>query len=84
MKIVKTFIKFILQFLIKGYQLLISPLLGQNCRFQPTCSHYAKEAIEKHGSLKGLKLAFIRISKCHPWGSSGFDPVPENNNKNTH
>ncbi|MDN6311036.1 MAG: membrane protein insertion efficiency factor YidD [Psychroflexus sp.] len=80
MKIVKTFIKFILQFLIKGYQLLISPLLGQNCRFQPTCSHYAKEAIEKHGSLKGLKLAFIRISKCHPWGSSGFDPVPENKN----
>lgn len=84
MKIVKTFIKFILQFLIKGYQLLVSPLLGQNCRFQPTCSHYAKEAIENHGNIKGLKLAFIRISKCHPWGSSGFDPVPENKNNNTH
>lgn len=80
MKILKTFIKFILKFLIKGYQLIISPLLGQNCRFQPTCSHYAKEAIEKHGIRRGLWLGIHRISKCHPWGSSGFDPVPENKN----
>ncbi len=47
------------------------------CRFQPTCSHYAKEALEKHGFFKGGKLALIRIFSCHPWGRSGYDPVPE-------
>lgn len=80
MKILKALIKFILKFLIKGYQLIISPLLGQNCRFQPTCSQYAKEAIERHGIRRGLRLGICRISKCHPWGSSGFDPVPEDKN----
>ncbi|MGO3689325.1 MAG: membrane protein insertion efficiency factor YidD [Psychroflexus halocasei] len=80
MRILKAFIKFLLKFFIKGYQLIISPLLGQNCRFQPTCSHYTKEAIEKHGIRRGLQLGIHRISKCHPWGSSGFDPVPENKN----
>ncbi|TYB72144.1 MULTISPECIES: membrane protein insertion efficiency factor YidD [Bizionia] len=62
--------------IIKIYQILISPLTPSTCRFQPTCSHYAKEALEKHGFFKGGKLAVIRIFSCHPWGRSGFDPVP--------
>ena len=63
--------------LIKAYQWILSPLLGANCRFQPTCSHYAFQALKTHGVLKGLYLSSIRISKCHPWGDSGYDPVPE-------
>lgn len=66
--------------LIKAYQWFISPLIGSNCRFQPTCSHYSLEALKTHGLFKGLYLACIRISKCHPWGKSGFDPVPEPKN----
>ena len=57
------------------YQYSISPLFPSSCRFTPTCSHYAKEAILKHG-VKGFWLAIKRISKCHPWGKSGYDPVP--------
>jgi putative membrane protein insertion efficiency factor len=63
--------------LIKIYQTVISPFTPATCRFQPTCSHYAKEALEKHGFFKGGKLAIIRIFSCHPWGRSGYDPVPE-------
>jgi putative membrane protein insertion efficiency factor len=62
--------------LIKGYQLLISPLLPPTCRFQPTCSHYAKDALIKFGLFKGGCLAVKRILKCHPWGGSGYDPIP--------
>ena len=63
--------------LIKIYQWIISPWLGANkCRYTPTCSHYAVEALKKHGVFKGLWLAIKRISKCHPWGGSGYDPVP--------
>ncbi|MEQ8473733.1 MAG: membrane protein insertion efficiency factor YidD [Marinoscillum sp.] len=58
------------------YQYSISPLFPSTCRFTPTCSNYAKEAIMKHGVFKGTILAARRISKCHPWGSSGYDPVP--------
>jgi len=61
--------------LIKGYQLLISPLLPPTCRFQPTCSHYAKDALIKFGLFKGGWLAVKRVSKCHPWGGSGYDPI---------
>ena len=61
---------------IKLYQILLSPLIGPSCRFNPTCSNYAIEAINKHGPIKGLWLAIKRISKCHPWGGSGHDPVP--------
>ncbi len=61
---------------IKLYQLLLSPLIGPSCRFTPTCSNYAIEAINKHGPFKGFWLAIKRISKCHPWGDSGHDPVP--------
>lgn len=58
------------------YRLFISPWLGKNCRFEPTCSAYALEALERHGALKGGWLALRRITRCHPWGSSGYDPVP--------
>ncbi|WP_353779762.1 membrane protein insertion efficiency factor YidD [Winogradskyella sp. 3972H.M.0a.05] len=64
-------------FLIKVYQTLISPILPATCRYQPTCSHYSVEALKKHGLWKGGKLAVKRIFSCHPWGGSGYDPVPE-------
>lgn len=62
---------------IRFYQYAISPLLGPRCRFKPTCSHYAVEAIEEWGVLKGGWLALKRIGKCHPWGPWGYDPVPK-------
>lgn len=62
--------------LVKAYRLVLSPLLGMNCRFQPTCSSYAIEALEQHGVVRGTALALRRISRCHPWGGSGVDPVP--------
>ncbi|MDT8412338.1 MAG: membrane protein insertion efficiency factor YidD [Vicingaceae bacterium] len=62
--------------LIRVYQLSISPFLGANCRYSPTCSQYSLEAIEKYGPLKGGWLAIKRISSCHPWGGHGHDPVP--------
>jgi putative membrane protein insertion efficiency factor len=64
--------------LVRFYQVAISPLTPSTCRFYPTCSHYAVEAIDKHGALKGLFLSVIRISKCHPFYTKNFtDPVPE-------
>jgi len=62
--------------LIKIYQLLISPLFPPSCRFTPTCSEYSLEALKKYGILKGGWLGFRRIIRCHPWGGSGYDPVP--------
>lgn len=59
------------------YQRLISPLTPASCRFTPTCSAYAAEAIRRHGPARGLRLALARISRCHPWGGSGYDPVPD-------
>ncbi|MDG1328664.1 MAG: membrane protein insertion efficiency factor YidD [Flavobacteriaceae bacterium] len=67
--------------LIKGYQILISPLLPSTCRYDPTCSHYAIDALKTHGFLKGTLLAIKRIGSCHPWGGSGYDPVPEKDKK---
>ena len=61
---------------IRGYQYLISPLLGSNCRFYPSCSHYMIEAIETHGILKGGYLGIRRILRCHPYSEGGMDPVP--------
>lgn len=61
---------------IRFYRNFISPLTPPSCRFTPTCSEYALQAIMKHGPIKGLYLAIKRISKCHPWGGSGYDPVP--------
>ena len=69
-------LNYFLIFPIKLYQILLSPLIGPSCRFTPTCSNYAIEAINKHGPFKGFWLAIKRISKCHPWGDSGHDPVP--------
>lgn len=62
--------------LIDGYKLLLSPFFGTQCRFYPTCSSYAREAIETHGSFRGTLLALRRILKCHPWHPGGVDPVP--------
>ena len=66
--------------LLKVYRAGISPWLGVNCRFQPSCSQYAIEAIREHGTLKGGALAARRIGRCHPWGGSGYDPVPREEN----
>jgi len=65
-----------LVFFVKLYQYLISPHLPARCRYQPTCSSYAIEALNKHGAIKGGFLALKRILRCHPFGKSGFDPVP--------
>jgi putative membrane protein insertion efficiency factor len=63
--------------LIKIYQWVISPILGPKCRFTPTCSTYSLQAFKKHGVFKGFLLTVKRISRCHPWGGSGYDPVPD-------
>ena len=62
--------------LIKIYQKIISPVIGPQCRYTPTCSNYALEALKKYGVFKGTWLAVKRIARCHPWGGKGFDPVP--------
>lgn len=62
---------------LRFYRLAISPLLGVNCRYAPTCSRYAIEALQVHGILRGSGLAIRRIGRCHPWGRSGYDPVPD-------
>lgn len=63
--------------IIKFYQLFISPMLGQNCRYLPTCSEYTIQSIEKFGLVKGFYISLKRVSKCHPWGSQGYDPIPK-------
>lgn len=63
--------------LVKGYQFLISPLLGNNCRFYPSCSQYMIQAIERFGIFKGVWLGLRRLSKCHPWHEGGMDPVAD-------
>ena len=62
--------------LIRAYQLALSPLLGRCCRFEPSCSRYAMEAVARHGALRGGWLALRRIARCHPWHEGGDDPVP--------
>jgi len=62
---------------VRGYRLLLSPWVGFNCRYHPTCSAYALEALEKHGAIKGSALAIKRIARCHPLGGSGVDNVPD-------
>ena len=68
--------KKIIILIIKTYQITLSPLLGSNCRFHPTCSEYTIQAVNEHGAYKGLILGVKRISKCHPLGPKGYDPVP--------
>lgn len=60
---------------VKAYRLIFSPWVGHNCRYQPTCSQYALDALQTHGAIKGGWLAVRRILRCHPWGQSGYDPV---------
>lgn len=72
-----TFLSLIAKGMIRFYQYVISPLLPGSCRYEPTCSTYAIKAIERFGPLTGLKLAAGRILRCHPWGGSGYDPVPK-------
>lgn len=68
---------FVLSLPVRAYRLLFSPWVGHGCRFQPTCSAYALEALERHGAVRGLWLTLRRIGRCHPWGSSGIDNVPD-------
>ena len=68
--------KRLLLLLLRGYKLTISPFLGQRCRFYPSCSDYAVEAIRMHGAMRGSLPAGARLCKCHPWHAGGFDPVP--------
>lgn len=63
--------------LVSLYRILISPWLGNNCRFEPSCSAYALQALRTHGAFRGLWLTARRIARCHPWGGSGYDPVPD-------
>lgn len=67
----------VLRGLIRTYQLLLAPVIGPRCRYLPSCSEYAAEAIAVHGPLRGSWMGLCRIARCHPWGSSGYDPVPE-------
>lgn len=69
-------IKVVLIF-IKGYRLILSPWIGNQCRFYPTCSHYAEDAYQQHGFIKGSYLTLRRIIRCNPWHKGGYDPVPE-------
>ena len=68
--------KKILLLIIRGYQLVLSPMLGSNCRYYPTCSCYTHTAIEKYGALKGSWMGLKRVSRCHPWAEGGIDLVP--------
>jgi len=66
----------ILLAVVRAYRYAVSPMLGQHCRFHPSCSAYAAEAIERHGAARGVWLAVKRIARCHPWHAGGYDPVP--------
>ena len=68
--------KYVLIALLRGYRAVISPLYGQVCRYHPSCSAYALEAVQVHGSLRGSWLAVRRLGRCHPWAAGGYDPVP--------
>jgi len=68
--------KSLLILVLRGYRYFLSPLLGRNCRFHPSCSAYAIEAVQRHGAIKGSWLAARRVSRCHPWNPGGYDPVP--------
>ncbi len=75
-------IRIIFKKLIRLYQLIVSPYLGNNCRFYPTCSNYAIEAIEKFGVIKGIRMTILRILRCNPWGASGIETVSDKDVKN--
>jgi putative membrane protein insertion efficiency factor len=77
LKAVMRLVSFILLALIRGYQLLVSPFFPPSCRYFPSCSEYARQAVVRHGPLRGAWLAVRRLASCHPWGGLGYDPVPE-------
>ena len=70
--------------LIQAYRYLLSPLIGSHCRYTPSCSQYALDAVQSHGVAKGLWLALKRIGSCHPWHAGGYDPVPGTNTEHKH
>jgi putative membrane protein insertion efficiency factor len=70
-------ISFLISLTIRAYRAIFSPWVGHNCRYQPTCSAYALEALEKRGAIVGVFLIVKRLLKCHPWGGQGYDPVPD-------
>jgi uncharacterized protein len=69
--------------MIRGYQLFVAPILPPSCRFYPSCSHYAAEAVERYGLRRGSILVLRRLLRCHPWGGSGYDPVPAEPSRRT-
>lgn len=73
---IRSFLIFILLIPVRMYQYFISPMIGPSCRYTPTCSQYAVEALKKHGPVKGLYLTIKRVLSCNPWGGHGHDPVP--------
>ena len=75
-KAISSFSRGVLALLYKGYKLILSPLFGNACRFNPSCSDYGREAIERHGWIAGVTLGVKRILRCHPWHPGGDDPVP--------
>ena len=81
MGIIKKILIFPFVVLVRFYQVAISPYTPASCRYDPTCSHYTVEALQKHGLFQGGWLAIKRISSCHPWGGQGYDPVPEKKKK---
>ena len=83
MRMVSTLVRVCLTGLVQLYQLCLSPLLGANCRHLPTCSHYAKDALDMHGPLRGSYFALKRILRCHPWAKPMVDPVPSPHKKLT-
>jgi len=72
-----SFVAQLLRLFIAAYRLVLSPLLGNNCRYLPSCSAYGYEAVGQHGAAKGSWLTLKRLCRCHPWGGAGFDPVPQ-------
>lgn len=74
----------LLKKLLKAYYWVISPWLGNRCRFVPSCSEYSLQALDQHGAIKGLYLTSRRLCRCHPWGGEGFDPVPPKTEDETH
>jgi putative membrane protein insertion efficiency factor len=84
MKWLSDIFSFLIVVSVKFYQAAISPWLGKSCRYQPTCSRYMIEAVEKWGPLKGFWLGIKRIGRCHPWGGDGYDPVPRSTSNKDH
>lgn len=72
-----TALRVIVLLALRGYSYFISPLLGNHCRFYPSCSHYARQAVERHGVIVGVWLGLKRLARCHPWQAGGVDPVPD-------